>query len=146
METVYEIVKVKQEICAMERFVPLNTTSSYTIATWLQNEIGLDTQENLVLLCLDMRNNLTSYSVVHRGTINQTFVEPKNLFQRALLSNASRILIAHNHPSGNPKPSLADNQVTERLVRAGKLMSIELLDHIIVGSDDYYSYREEGKL
>lgn len=146
MEKVYEIVKVKQEICIMENFPSLKILSSYTIATWLQLEIGSDTQENLVLFCLDTKSNVNSYSIVHRGTINQSIVHPRDIFQRALLSNATRIIIAHNHPSGNPKPSDADNRVTERMVLAGELMGIELLDHIIVGSDDYYSYREEGKL
>lgn len=146
MEKVYEIVKVKQEICIMENFPSLKILSSYTIATWLQLEIGSDTQENLVLFCLDTKSNVNSYSIVHRGTINQSIVHPRDIFQRALLSNATRIIIAHNHPSGNPRPSDADNLVTERIARAGDLMGIDLLDHIIVGSDDYYSYREEGKL
>lgn len=146
MEKVYEIVKVKQEICIMENFPSLKILSSYTIATWLQLEIGSDTQENLVLFCLDTKSNVNSYSIVHRGTINQSIVHPRDIFQRALLSNATRIIIAHNHPSGNPRPSDDDNLVTERIARAGALMGIDLLDHIIVGSDDYYSYREEGKL
>ncbi|GAB7306666.1 RadC family protein [Enterococcus gallinarum] len=146
MEKVYEIVKVKQEINVKENFAPLKLTSSYSIASWLQVEIGMDTQENLVLLCLDTKNNVTCYSIVHRGTINQSIVHPRDIFQRAILSNATRILLAHNHPSGNPTPSEADNIVTKRIEQAGELMGIPLLDHIIVGYDEYFSYKENSML
>jgi len=97
MEKVYEIVKIKQECRVYEEFPPLKITSSYSIAKWLQDEIGYDTQENLVLLCLDTKNNINSYSIVHKGTLNYTTCHPRDIFQRALLSNACRILIAHNH-------------------------------------------------
>lgn len=142
----YEILKLKQEICVMEEFPPLNITSSYAIACWLQEQIGYDSQENLVLLCLDTKNHVNSYSIVHKGTLNQSVCHPRDIFQRALLSNASRIVLSHNHPSNDSTPSFADNNVTERISKCGELLGIELLDHIIVGQTTYFSYREEHLL
>lgn len=146
MEKVYEIVKIKQECRVYEEFPPLKITSSYSIAKWLQDEIGYDTQENLVLLCLDTKNNINSYSIVHKGTLNYTTCHPRDIFQRELLSNACRILIAHNHPSNKPNPSKEDDIVTENIESCGKMLNIELLDHIIVGQNTYYSYRENNRI
>lgn len=142
----YEILKLKQVIRVIDDFAQLTITSSYSIANWLQEEIGHDSQENLVLLCLDTKNNINSYSVVHKGTLNHSICHPRDIFQRALLSNASRIVIAHNHPSNNPTPSMMDNEVTERIRKCGELLGIELLDHIIVGKNNYYSYKENHYL
>ncbi|NMP59555.1 hypothetical protein HI921_13995 [Enterococcus mundtii] len=71
---------------------------------------------------------------------------PRDIFQRALLSNACRILIAHNHPSNKPNPSKEDDIVTENIESCGKMLNIELLDHIIVGQNTYYSYRENNRI
>lgn len=142
METIYEIVKIKQVYRTVENEKPLKTSSSVSVATWLQDEIGYDTQENLVVFCLDNMGKVNSYSIVHRGSLNQAIVHPRDIFQRAYLSNAARILIGHNHPSNNSNPSLEDNLFTQRLIQAGEILGIELLDHIIVGQDTYFSYRE----
>ena len=83
---------------------------------------------------------------MHRGTINTSLVHPREVFKRALLNNASNIMVAHNHPSGDPNPSKEDIQITERLKEAGNLLGINLLDHIIVGEDKYISLKEKGVL
>lgn len=121
-------------------------TSSFGIAQWLMDEIGNETQEVLMLLCLNTKNEVNSLSVVHRGTINQSIAHPRDIFQRAILSNATRIFIAHNHPSGSHQPSQNDCLFTEKIKQAGELLGIELLDHLVVTSNSYYSFREEGKL
>lgn len=144
MNQVYEIVKIKQETKIYEGLAPLDTSSSYSVARWLQEEIGHDTQENLVVLYLDTRNNLLCFSKVFKGTMNQSIAHPRDIFQRACLSNAKHIIVAHNHPSNDSTPSIADNKFTNRIVECGKLLDIPLVDHIIVGQTTYYSYREQG--
>ena len=84
--------------------------------------------------------------MVHRGSLNQSIAHPRDIFQRALLSNAARIIVGHNHPSGNPQPSENDCLFTSRLKEGAELLGMPLLDHLIVGRDAYYSFCEEGLL
>lgn len=108
--------------------------------------IQCNTEEVFILITLNIKNIVTGYFEVHRGTINTSLVHPREVFKRALLNNASDIMVAHNHPSGDPNPSKEDIQITERLKEAGNLLGINLLDHIIVGEDKYISLKEKGVL
>jgi DNA repair protein RadC len=87
-----------------------------------------------------------AYHEVSRGTLDATLVHPREVFKAALLSNAASIILTHNHPSGDPTPSPDDHQLTRRLVDAGRLIGVEVLDHIIVGDGRYFSFREGGRL
>ena len=108
--------------------------------------IQCNAEEVFILITLNTKNIITGYFEVHRGTINTSLVHPREVFKRALLNNASNIMVAHNHPSGDPNPSKEDIQITERLKEAGNLLGINLLDHIIVGDDKYISLKEKGVL
>lgn len=108
--------------------------------------IQCNAEEVFILITLNTKNIVTGYFEVHRGTINTSLVHPREVFKRALLNNASNIIVAHNHPSGDPNPSKEDIQITERLKEAGNLLGINLLDHIIVGEDKYISLKEKGVL
>lgn len=108
--------------------------------------IQCNAEEVFILITLNIKNIVTGYFEVHRGTINTSLVHPREVFKRALLNNASDIMVAHNHPSGDPNPSKEDIQITERLKEAGNLLGINLLDHIIVGDDKYISLKEKGVL
>ena len=108
--------------------------------------IQCNPEEVFILITLNTKNIVTGYFEVHRGTINTSLVHPREVFKRALLNNASNIVVAHNHPSGDPNPSKEDIQITERLKEAGNLLGINLLDHIIVGEDKYISLKEKGVL
>ena len=108
--------------------------------------IQCNAEEVFILITLNTKNIVTGYFEVHRGTINTSLVHPREVFKRALLNNASNIMVAHNHPSGDPNPSKEDIQITERLKEAGNLLGINLLDHIIVGEDKYISFKEKGVL
>ena len=100
--TIQEIRAVYQEK-KVETYGELKkVTSSYQIALWLEKEIGSFTQENLVAVYLNVKNEVICFSVVHIGTIDQSIAYPRDIFQRALLVNAARVIVAHNHPSGNP--------------------------------------------
>lgn len=146
MDSVYEILKLKQEIIVREDFAPMNANSIYSVARWLQEEIGHDAQENLVVLCLDTKRNVVCYSTVHKGSLNQSIAHPRDIFQRAILSNTNCIIISHNHPSNNPRPSETDTKFTSRIKECGDLLGIKLLDHVIVGHNTYFSFREDGYL
>lgn len=108
--------------------------------------IQCNAEEVFILITLNIKNIVTGYFEVHRGTINTSLAHPREVFKRALLNNASDIIVAHNHPSGDPNPSKEDIQTTERLKEAGNLLGINLLDHIIVGEDKYISLKEKGVL
>lgn len=108
--------------------------------------IHCNAEEVFILITLNTKNIVTGYFEVHRGTINTSLVHPREVFKRALLNNANSIMVAHNHPSGDPNPSKEDIQITERLKEAGNLLGINLLDHIIVGEDKYISLKEKGVL
>jgi DNA repair protein RadC len=88
---------------------------------------------------------MTSVFELSHGNVNSSIVSVREMFQKALLANAVSIIVMHNHPSGDCKPSREDIKVTERMVEAGKLIGVEVLDHIIVGKD-YYSLKEHGYL
>lgn len=138
---------VLQEITAVYQVrkdveMPLEKVySSYQVADFLKKEIGQLTQERFVALFLNVKNEVIAYSVIGIGTIDQAIAHPRDLFQRALLTNSASILIAHNHPSGNPSPSENDKNLTKRIKNGCELFGLTLLDHIIVGNSDYYSFR-----
>lgn len=99
-------------------------------------------QEKFVMLALDTKNQITGAFTVHIGTTNSSIVNPKDIFQRAILTNASSIIVCHNHPSGNPQPSPEDIDITKRLHECGQILGIDVLDHIIIGDDTYVSMKE----
>lgn len=101
-------------------------------------------REYFVVMCFDVKNQLTAMNVCHIGSLNASNVHPREVMKTAILSNAASILVCHNHPSGQPEPSPEDIEVTKRLVNAGDLMGIELLDHLIIGDDTFISLREKG--
>ncbi|MDT1997689.1 JAB domain-containing protein [Carnobacterium divergens] len=88
------------------------------------------------------KNQINAIHRVFTGSINQSVAHPREIFRSALLNNAARILIYHNHPSGDVLPSEADKQFTKKLFKVGELLGIEVLDHIIVSEDDAFSFRE----
>lgn len=96
------------------------------------------------ILTLNTKNDITGYFEITRGTLNNSIVHPRDVFQRALLQNANSIILLHNHPSGDPTPSNEDVMVTKRLQEAGEIMGIKILDHIIIGDEiKYISFREK---
>lgn len=101
-------------------------------------------EENLWLITLDTKNNITGIFTVSTGSLNASIVHPREVFKRAVLQNAASIIICHNHPSGDVTPSREDINITKRLYEAGKILGIELLDHIIIGDNKYTSLKEKS--
>ena len=99
--------------------------------------------EKVFLLCLDNQVRLMKECELSKGTINMSLMSPREIFIEALKSNAVHILLIHNHPSGDPEPSRADIQISKKIMDAGKIMDIQLLDHIIIGDHSYVSLKEQ---
>ena len=97
------------------------------------------------MLCLTTRHRVIGYHEVSRGQLDGAPVHPREVFKVALLANAAAVVVAHNHPSGDPTPSIDDQQITRRLVEAGHLLGIPVLDHIIVGDGQHVSVRESSR-
>jgi DNA repair protein RadC len=97
-----------------------------------------------VVVCLDTKNQPTAINICHIGSLNASIVHPRECFKPAILSNAASILIGHNHPSGLASPSNEDVEVTNRLVEAGRIIGIGVIDHIILGDGEFVSLKEKG--
>ena len=102
-------------------------------------------EEYMYMICMNTKNRIIGVFEISHGNVNSSIVSPREIFQKALLANAVSIIVMHNHPSGDPKPSREDIEVTKRIVEAGKIVGVQVLDHIIVG-DQYVSLKEKGYL
>ncbi len=114
------------------------------IFTFLKPKLAHHKKEHFVLVSFDTRNNIIGIDTISIGTLNASLVHPRELFEIAIRKHAASVIIAHNHPSGDPDPSDEDIRVTSKLIEAGKLLGIQVLDHIIVGNNTFYSFSEEG--
>lgn len=101
-------------------------------------------QEVLALVCLDTKNKITGLHTVSMGSLNSSIVHPRECFKLAVANNSASIIIFHNHPSNDCSPSQEDIAVTKRLIDAGQILGIELLDHLIIGETNHYSMKENG--
>lgn len=114
-------------------------------ATLLVRLIGSEAVEVCVVLCLSTQWDVLAFHELSRGTIDATMVHPRDVFRTALLAHARSVIVGHNHPSGEVTPSAADTALTARLHRAGDLIGIPLVDHLVVSTEGrYYSFREAG--
>jgi DNA repair protein RadC len=120
------------------------------VADLLREEMRLETVERFQVLLLNTRRRLILADKLSQGTLDSLLVHARDVFRSAIAANAAAVVLAHNHPSGDPTPSESDIKVTRDLIRAGQLLKIEVLDHVIVGratqerSKDYVSLRELG--
>mgnify|MGYP000512324772 CR=1 FL=1 len=110
-------------------------------------ELDRKSEEVFAILTLDVKSQLTGVFEVSKGSLSSSIVTPREVFKRAILQNSKAIILAHNHPSGDPKPSGDDIQITERLVEAGDLLGINVFDHLIIGSSsNFVSLKERGDM
>lgn len=101
-------------------------------------------KEHFKLILLNTRNKIIGISTVSIGTLNTSLVHPREIFKEAIIHNAASVVLAHNHPSGDTEPSENDLTITKRLAEAGKILGIEVLDHIIVTKAGFFSFKEKG--
>jgi DNA repair protein RadC len=106
----------------------------------------IDWKEEFIVIALNRANKAIGFYKISSGGITGTVADPRVIFQFALLCNASTIILSHNHPSGNKKPSEGDREITHKVAEVGRLLDIKVLDHIIVTSEGYYSFSENDLL
>ena len=110
----------------------------------LEAELSELGYEKFIALALNTKNHVTAVLPVSSGSLNASIVHPRELFQRAILANCASLILAHNHPSGDPVPSPEDIALTRKLIEAGLLLDIPVLDHIVLGYGRFVSFKERG--
>ena len=138
-----EFAKRLSKACATESLV---FSSPASIAKYYMEDFRHKQQEYMTLLMLNTKSKLIAETVLSKGTVNASLVSPRELFIEALKREAVFVIIMHNHPSGDPTPSSEDISITKRIQTAGKILGIELLDHIVIGDNCYISLREQGMI
>ncbi|MCI6905355.1 JAB domain-containing protein [Streptococcus alactolyticus] len=144
LETILEVVRVKQEV--MERPVEYRTgmvSSSYA-GNFGIKEIGDEASEVVLVVVLNMKNEINAIHRVFTGSLNTSVAHPREIFRTAIINNGAKIMLFHNHPSGDTEPSEADFAFTRRVVDCGDMLGIEVIDHIIIADNEYLSLREQG--
>lgn len=115
-------------------------------AQYLMGRLRNETHERFVVLLLNTKNRIIRTEQIAEGSLNSVTVHPREVFAVAVVAHAACILVAHNHPSGDPRPSSEDRELTRVLAQAGDLMGIPLLDHLVIGDGVYYSFKEHGEV
>lgn len=131
----------------LEKFVEKRKLHSPdNIFQYLKDGLEMKTQEHLIALYLNTKGELLNKKTLFIGSLNSSVVHPREIFKYAVINSAASLVICHNHPSGDPSPSKNDIEVTKIIQRNGEMMDIILLDHIIIGRDRYFSFKEKGLL
>ncbi len=141
---IYKIKMIKEDAVEYSDTIK----SPCDVAALAREVLGMHemAEENFIILCLNTKNKIAGVHTVSIGSLNASIVHPREVFKAALLNNASGIICLHNHPSGDPEPSRDDIDTTHRLVNAGNILGIKVLDHIIIGDGRYISLKEQGMM
>ena len=142
--TLPELFEAVRELSARYATTKPNLTSPQLVKSYLHARLNHLPHEEFHGLFLDTQNNLIHHEALFTGTIDSCAVHPREVAKLALSLNAASVIFAHNHPSGNPEPSPADRQITERLKKALALIDVRVLDHIIIGEGTSVSLAERG--
>ena len=120
--------------------------SARDVFEYMDGRIPDETREHLFLLHLNTKNRIMRHDIISVGTLNASLIHPREIYKSAIRESSHAIILVHNHPSGDVEPSNADKQVTTILKQAGSILQIELLDHVIIGKDTWFSFREHAML
>lgn len=143
----YKVVRMVQETDA-EYLTRPNLVTPDQAADFIRAKISDNADECFGVIFLDTKHRPTGWAVVSNGTLSQCNVHPRNIFLPAFLSGAAAVIIFHNHPSGDPHPSREDIQLTEQVVKAGRLLGVIVLDHIVIAgsSSEFVSFVADGRM
>ena len=119
-------------------------SSPQTVVDFARVKLAGLPHEALMVIYLNIKNEVIDHEVLHEGTVDRVVIYPRRIVEAALAHHAAGLILIHNHPSGHPEPSEEDRRLTQAVAAAARTVDIRLLDHIIVGRDGYYSFREEG--
>ncbi len=134
----------KRQYLEPESQVEYSIKNPQSIVKAIQLEIKDKAKEHFKLIILNTRNKIIAISTISIGILNASFVHPREIFKEAIMHNAASVVLVHNHPSGDSQPSEEDLQITRRLVDAGKILGIEVIDHIIIGKNEFFSFKEKN--
>lgn len=140
------IAELSKRIAKTNRGYDINMRYPASIANYFMEEMRHYKKEVLIGAFFDAKSNFLGYDKISVGSTSFAYVSPKDIFRKALEKNATLIVLLHNHPSGDPTPSRDDNRVTKRIKDAAVLIGLELVDHIIIGDNQYYSFYEQQTL
>lgn len=140
------LLEISLRISKTEKNKKLVFNSPQIVAGYFMEELRHLEKERVIIVFLDSKNRLITHSISTMGTINSSLFSAREILVDALKNNSTGIIIIHNHPSGDPTPSGEDNVATQRLKEAASIIGIELLDHIIIGDNNFFSFKEENLL
>lgn len=138
--------RVRTQLIRQEDMPYVQIHTSDQAADYLRNEIGDYDREILFLIGLNSGNVVNVTSTIHVGSVRECVVSAMDIYKVALLGNCTAVIIGHNHPGGDPHPSREDKLVTDKVMKAGNVLDIKLLDHVIITDDNYFSFADEGLL
>ena len=144
--TVLAALEIGRRIASAKPLEKIHLSCPREAAEFLMPRLRYAIKEQFVVVLLNSKNKVIGTEVVSEGSLSNAIVHPREVFVPALLQHAAAIMVAHNHPSGEPSPSLEDRELTSMLVRSGKVLGIPLVDHIIIGDGNYYSFLENEAL
>ena len=144
--TVDKKVTLEKELCVNRPEIDTKMNEPGKVYLFARDFLRVheNSEEYLYMLCLNVKLVMTSVFELSHGSVNSSVASVREMFQKALLANAVSVIVLHNHPSGDPTPSREDITVTKRMVEAGNLIGIDVLDHIIIGDNRYTSLKDKG--
>ena len=140
--TVLAALEIGRRIASAKPIEKIHLSCPQDVADFLMPRLRYAAKEQFVVILLNNKNKVIGTEVVSEGSLNSSIVHPREVYAPAILHHAAAIMVAHNHPSGDPKPSIEDEEVTRQLLRSGKVLGIPLIDHVIIGDGNYYSFLE----
>lgn len=144
--TVLAALEIGRRIASARPLERVHIGSAQEGADFLMPRLRYAAREQFVAVMLNSKNRVIATEVISEGTLTSSVVHAREVFTPALLHHAAAVIVAHNHPSGDPQPSREDREVTAMLAQSGKVLGIPLLDHLIIGDGAYYSFQEYGAL
>ena len=144
--TVLAALEIGRRIASAKPLEKIHLSCPQDVADFLMPRLRYAAKEQFVVILLNNKNKVIGTEVVSEGSLSSSIVHPREVYAPAILHHAAAIMVAHNHPSGDPKPSLEDEEVTRMLSRSGKVLGIPMIDHVIIGDGNYYSFLENEAL
>lgn len=144
--TVLAALEIGRRIASARPLERVHIGSPQDGADYLMSRMRYATREEFVVVFLNTKNRVVGQEVVSEGSLNSSVVHAREVFAPAILQHAAAIIVAHNHPSGDPTPSREDREVTRMLAESGKVLGIPLLDHLVIGDGRYYSFQENAEI
>ena len=122
--------------------LPIKTAKD--VFLYASEKLSDNKKEHFMILHLDSKNRVIKDEIISIGILNASIIHPREVFKSAIKESANSIILVHNHPSGDSEPSIEDKEITERLMEAGELLDIKVLDHVIIGKDNFHSFKENS--